>query len=144
MGETEGPERLMDAKVLLRVVALRKSRLVAAEFRRRPKEKGLSLFASVAKPDQAAIIEAVRAAGKQGELAAALLPASALRALGLVLTPTEGGTSSPEVNAIHYEARLGFFRRLWLCLRGVSIHNYFNEHFSAKLAELAQLLETEA
>jgi hypothetical protein len=132
----------MEVSVLLRVVALRKGRLTA-EFRLRPKEKGLSLFASVSRPGHAAIIEAVRAAGKQGDLAAALLSAKALRALGLVLTRTEGGTPVPEVNAVHYEARFGLFRRILLRLTGVAIHEYFNRHLSATLSEIAEIVEVE-
>ena len=133
----------MEAVAFIRVVALKKGGLKAAEFRLRPSEKGLSLFASTDHPSPAEVIEAVRAAGKHGELAAALIPASRIRALGLVVPRTEGGTPVPAVNAIHYEARLPFFRKLLALFRGLPQHEYFNAKYSERLYEAAQLVSSE-
>jgi hypothetical protein len=133
----------MEAVAFLRVVALKKGGLKAAEFRLRPGEKGLSLFASTDQPNPAEVIEAVRSAGKQGDLAAALIPASRIQALGLVVSRTEGGSPVPAVNTIHYEARLPFFRRLLVLFRGLALHEYFNANYSERLYEAAQLVSPE-
>jgi hypothetical protein len=124
----------------LRVVSLRKGRLNPAEFRLREGEIGLSVFALRDEPAPAAIIEAVRAAGKRGELAAAVLPGGALNELGLVVVPTPGGTPVAEVNAIHFEVRLGILRRLSLFLRRRPRYTDFNDRISPRLCELARLL----
>src|SRR5437667_438487 len=89
---------------VLRVVALRKGRLSPAEFRLREGEQGLSVFACVERPSPVEVIEAVRAVGKRGELAAAVIAAQEIQSLGLILVRTRGGTAQAEVNAIHYEA----------------------------------------
>jgi hypothetical protein len=131
----------MDVTDLYRVVSLKKGKLKPAEFRLREGEKGLSLFARVERPGLAAVIEAVRSAGKQGELGAAVITARDLQVLGLVLTPTPGGTPDAEVNALHHEAGFSWLRRLLLRLRGVRVHDYFNEHFSLRVFALARLLD---
>ncbi len=131
----------MEVKEVLRVVISRKGRVKPADFKLRPGETGLSLFAHLPQPTPADVIEAVRAAGKQGELAVALLPADAIRALGLRLVKTKGGTPVAEVNAIHYEARVPFWRRPFAWLRGMRTHDYFNRHFSTRLCDIAELLE---
>jgi hypothetical protein len=124
----------------LRVVSLRKGRLNPTEFRLREGEIGLSVFALRDEPAPAAIIEAVRAAGKRGELAAVVLPGSALNELGLVVVPTPGGTPVAEVNAIHFEVRLGIFRRLSLLIRRRPRSTDFNDRISPRLCEFARLL----
>src|SRR5207249_3667228 len=99
-------------------VCLRKGRLKPAEFRLRPGERGLSLFRRVGQPGPVEVVAAVRAAGKQGDLAAAAISAEAIRALGLVLVSSPGGTAEPEVNRLHAEARLSFWSALWTRLGG--------------------------
>lgn len=89
----------MESDTFIRVVALKKGMLKPSEFKLRPGELGLSLFTRAEHPGPAEIVEAVRAAGKQGELAAAFIPASHIKALVLVITRTEGGTPEPAVNA---------------------------------------------
>jgi hypothetical protein len=126
---------------VLRVVAIRRGRLKPAEFRLRPGERGLSLFALVDDPSPAEVIRAVQAAGKQGNLAAAVFASAELRQLGLRLVFTNGGTPSPEVNAIHLETRLPYWRELIVRLRGGYVADYFNDHLSERLAQLARLLE---
>ncbi len=131
----------MEAQELLRIVALRNGKLKATEFKLREGETGLSLFARTTNPRPYEVLEAVRAAGKQGQLAVALLPADGLKKLGLRLVQTPGGTPLREVNAIYYEARLPPLRRLLLILRGIPLHQDFNERISGKLCALAQILE---
>src|SRR5437660_338969 len=104
----------MEVKQLVRVVALRKGNPPPAEFRLREGEKGLSLFARQESPSPSQVLEAVRAAGKKGDLKAAAIAAQEIRNLGLTLVQTRGGTPLVEVNAIHYEARLPWLRRLFL------------------------------
>jgi urease accessory protein UreF len=91
----------MDATELLRVVALKKGKLKSGEFRLRGGERGLSLFARVKEPSPQEVLDAVRSAGKQGELAVAVIAATAVRELGLSIVATRGGTPSEAVNAIH-------------------------------------------
>lgn len=133
----------MQEMELLRIVALRPGRLKSSEFKLREGEKGLSLFAHVREPGAREVIEAVRAVGRQGALAAAVLPARGMRSLGLRLVHTKGGTLHVGVNAIHYEARLAFVRRLFLRLRGIPLHEYYNENISPKLFAIARLLDQE-
>jgi hypothetical protein len=134
-GDESGPNELF------RVVALRKGRLNPAEFRLREGEQGLSVFARVERPGPVEVIKAVRAMGKRGELAAAVITAQEIQALGLILVRTRGGTAQVEINAIHYEARLPWLRQLFLRLRGIRPHDYFNEHLSHKLCMLARVLD---
>lgn len=101
----------------------------------------MSLFAVLDNPGPAEVIDAVRAAGKQGELGAAVFEVAELRRLGLVLRRTEGGTPDPAVNAIHFEAGLPWWRTWLFKLTGRSIHDGFNERFSERLNELARVLE---
>jgi hypothetical protein len=130
----------MEAGGYIRVVSLRKGRLKVAEFRLRPGEKGLSLFRRVDHPGPPDVIAAVRAAGKQGELAVAVIPVRLLRELGLVVVATSGDTPAPEVNRLHVEARLPSWRSLLLRLRGKPIDEYFNERYSERLAAAARVL----
>lgn len=102
----------------LRVVVSRRGKVRVSEFRLREGESGLSMFLNRPSPTPARIIGAVRAAGKQGDLAVAVLPASYLAELGLRTVHTPGGTADPEVNAIHVEARLPWWRRIVLTLHG--------------------------
>ena len=131
----------MGPKELFRVVALRKARPSPAEFRLREGETGLSLFAHREQPSPAQVIEAVRTAGKRGELKAAAVPAEAIRKLGLTLVQTRGGAASEEVNAIHYEARLPWWRWLAVRLRGGRPADYFNTQVSPQLCAMARLLD---
>src|SRR5262249_19700504 len=117
----------MDAGEYLRVVSLRKGKLKPTEFRLRPGERGLSLFRRVERPGSGEVIAAVRAAGKQGELAAAVIPTGLLRELRLVVVTTAGGTPVPEVNRIHVEARLPRWWAWILRLQGRPADEYFND-----------------
>jgi hypothetical protein len=87
------------------------------------------------------VIEAVRAAGKQGVLGAAVIPAREIVALGLRLVQTKGRTLHAGVNAIHYEARLPFLQSLLIRLRGIPVDEYYNEHLSQKLFAIARVLD---
>lgn len=135
VGDQRGP------KELLRVVALRKGRLSPSEFRLRQGEQGLSLFAHVERPSPIEVIEAVRAVGKRGKLAVAVIAVQEIQALGLILVRSRGGTAQAEVNAIHFEARVPWLRRLFLRLRGIHWRDYFNEHLSHRLCMLARVLD---
>ena len=131
----------MPADVVLRVVVVRRGKVKPAEFRLRDGEIGLSLFRKADQPGLEAIIAAVRAAGKQGELEVAEIPAGVLSRLGLRLVRTPGGTPDPAVNALHVEARPPLWRRLVLRLRGMSIHEWFNERITPELAAAAKRVE---
>lgn len=126
---------------LLRVVVVRKDKVKSIEFRLRDGEIGLSLFRAAVLSNPQAIIAAVRAAGKQGELGVAEIPLSVFRWLGLRLVRTPGGTPDPAVNALHVEARPPWWRRLVLWFRRVPVHEWFNEHITPKLAAAAKLIE---
>jgi hypothetical protein len=125
---------------LLRVVALRKGKLKSFEFRLRPGERGLSLFRLKDSETTDRVIEAVRGMGKTGDLAVAVIDAATLRSLGLVLVPTAGGTPFADINALHVEARLAWWRKVLLSLRGVRDYDYFNENLSERICSLARVL----
>jgi len=129
------------ADVMLRVVVVRRGKVKPTEFRLREGEMGLSLFRQADRPNAEAIIAAVRAAGKQGELGVSEIPESVFRRLGLRLVRTPGGTPDPAVNALHVEARPPWQRRLLLWLRRVSIPEWFNSHITPVLAAAAKLVE---
>jgi len=133
----------MAAKEFLRIVVLRRGKVKPVEFRLRSGEKGLSLFAHVVAPSPTEVIRAVRGAGKQGHLAAVVVTERELHSLGLVLISTPGGTPVPEVNAVHYEARLPWWRRLVLWLRGRQPIDFFNEHAAPRLADQARVIAEE-
>ena len=126
---------------LLRVVVVRRGKVKPTEFRLRPGESGLSLFRASPSVGPEAIMAAVRAAGKQGELGVAEIPAAVFRRLHLRIVRTRGGTPVPEVNACHVEARPTAWRRLLLRFRGVTVHDWFNEEITPVLAAEATLLE---
>lgn len=131
----------MDNTELLRVVTLRKGKLKPVEFRIRQGERGLSLFWCKDRSTAESVVEAVRAMGKHGDLGAAILQTDEIRALGLRLVRTPGGTGVPEIDAMHVEARLPLLRQLWLFLRGIRPYDYFNEHLSPQLCAIARLQE---
>src|SRR5258708_3223100 len=114
----------------MRVVKLRRGRVLPAEFKLREGENGLSVFALVDNPAPLEIIEAVRDGGKRGDLGAAVISSAILRDLSLTVVRTPGGTLSAAVNAIHYEVRLPFFRRVMLWPRGIRVFEYFNRQIS--------------
>lgn len=125
---------------LLRVVVVRRGKVRPAEFRLRDGETGLSLFRKVDSPDPDAIIAAVRAAGKQGDLGVAEIPVRVFRELGLRLVAAPGGTPDAAVNALHVEARPSWLRRIALRLRRVAVHDWFNETVAPKLAAGSRLV----
>ena len=100
----------------------------------------MSLFRKVGSPAPDVVVEAVRAAGKQGELGAAEIPVSVTRELGLRLVRSPGGTPDPAVNDLHVEARLSWWLQLFLRVRRRPIHEYFNEHITPKLVAVAKLV----
>jgi hypothetical protein len=128
-------------KALLRVVVSKRGKVRPAEFRLRKGDSGLSLFRHVENPGPDVVLEAVRAAGKQGELAIAELPTALLREIGPRIVATPGDTPSGEVNAIHVEARLPFWRRVGLALQRKGFAAYFNEYVAPQIAEAAKLLD---
>jgi len=89
------------------------------------------------KPDR--IIEAVRAVGKRGELGVAEIQAAVVAKLGLKVISTPGGTPDLEVNAVHVEARLPWWRRILSELGWMDDVAYFNRHISPTLANEARL-----
>lgn len=131
----------MEATEYIRVVGLRKGKLKAVEFRLRPGERGLSLFSRVERPGPTEIVAAVRAAGKQGDLAATVIPSGVFREIGLKMVSTPGGTPVSEVNRLHAEARLPVWRSFLMRMLGQSVDLYFNERFSERLVAAAQVLE---
>jgi hypothetical protein len=131
----------MDATEFLRVVSLRRGKIKPGEFKLREGESGLSLFARSDHPGPPAILDAVREAGKQGDLGIAVIAADELRALRLVLVRTPGGTPSEEVNRVHYEARLPWLQHLWLRLRFRNVTAYFNDQLSPQINTVARLVE---
>jgi hypothetical protein len=131
----------MEVKEFLRVVSLRRGRLTPVEFRLREGEKGLSLFARLERPSPAEVVEAVRVMGKQGDLVAAVISAENIRELGLSIVSTAGGTPNPEVNAVHYEARFRWSRRLILAVRRKRPDEFFNDEITHKLFAVAHILE---
>ena len=128
----------MSNEPLLRVVVSKKGKVKPAEFRLRPDELGLSLFRSDAGVNPEVILDAVRAAGKRGELIVVEIPLRVFRELGLKLVPTPGGTPDIEVNRVHVEARFGWLFRLWLRLRRKPMHDVFNERVTPALAAAAK------
>jgi hypothetical protein len=122
-------------------VVVRKGKVKPTEFRLRDGEIGLSLFRTADQPNPEAIIAAVSAAGKQGDLGVAEIPVSLFRRLGLRLIPTPGGTPDPEVNALHIEARPSWWRQLVLRFRRVPVHTWFNECITPELAAEAKLVD---
>lgn len=124
---------------LVRIVALRRGKLSAAEFRIRPGENGLSLFELVREADLNDIIQAVRLAGKQGNLAAALIQGADFKSLGLNVVSTPGGTPDEDVNLLHREARLPLLRRAVIRLQGHKPLDYFNETIAPRLYGLSSV-----
>ena len=124
---------------LVRVVRLRRGSLKPAEFQLRPGEKGLSMFLADPALSSDQLLRAVRDAGKQGELAVALVPVRIIRELGLNIVATEGGTPDPEVNRYHREIRIKWLLRVWLRIRRVSLHEFFNDRYPATLCKNARL-----
>lgn len=133
----------MSDEELLRVVVVRRGKVRPTEFRLREGEIGLSLFRKAPAVDTAAIIEAIRIAGKQGELGVAEIPRRVISELGLRLVATLGGTPDPAVNALHIEARFPWWRGFWFRLCRRSIHDEFNQRIAPKLSEVAKLIEEE-
>jgi hypothetical protein len=129
----------MDEQLLFRAAALHKGKLKPAEFRLRPTDKGLSLFCYKDRPFSESALDAVRAMGKQGDLAVAILRADELQSLGIKLVKTPGATGDPEFDAAHVEARLPWAIRFWLFLRGKRPYDYFNEVLAPRLCALARV-----
>ena len=131
----------MPDKGVLRVVVFRKGNVKPTEYRLRDGEIGLSLFQSSIQTGPEAILAAVRAAGKQDELAIVEIPVSLFSQLRLRLVRKSGGTPDPVVNALHIEARPSWWRRIVLRFRRVAVHEWFNEYITPELAAAAKLIE---
>jgi hypothetical protein len=124
----------------VRVVAVRRGRIRAAEFALRPGEEGLSMFICADDEQVRLVVGAVRSAGKIGPLAAASLTERDLDGLGLVLVRTAGGTPDDRANALHVEARLSdqaveLARRL-----GLQPWEYFNQQLAGALHARARVI----
>lgn len=128
----------MEPSTLLRVV-IAGPKLHKRDFKLRKDELGLSLFAEAAGVDEESVIAAVRASGKQGELAVAEIWAEDIFRLGLVLVHTPIETGNPLVDACHVEARLSDEQRHSLGHLALDGVKYFNEELAPRLAELARL-----
>lgn len=126
----------MSGEPLLRVVVSKRGTVKPAEFRLRPGERGLSLFRADGVPAEV-ILDAVRSAGKRGELMVVEIPLRIFAELGLKIVPTPGGTPDADVNRRHVEARFAWWFRLWLRIRRRPLHEVFNETAAAKLAAAA-------
>jgi hypothetical protein len=127
-------------KNFLRVVVTKKGNFKPAEFRLRPGEVGLSLFRAVESISPDTILDAVRSAGKRGELSIVELPLEVFQELGLKLVATVGGTADEEVNRIHVEARFRWWDRFLMRIRRQKLHEIFNKRVAPKLAASAILL----
>jgi hypothetical protein len=124
----------MQSQSVVRVVLVRKGRTKATEFRLRPGESGLSLFRVDADVPSERIMEAVKLAGKAGDLGIAEIPIDVLSRLGLKLVSTPGGTPIAEVNGLHIEARVTIWRRMVLIWKGKALHDYFNEEGASRIS----------
>ena len=124
----------MRTETVLRVVVAKRGRVKPGEFRLREGEIGLSLFRGDESVGPNAILDAVRAAGKQGELILVDIPVATIRRLGLVLASTPGGTPDPAVNRLHVEARFSWWKRVWLHLRRKPTRTTFNDTIATVLA----------
>ena len=131
----------MSNREVLRVVVVRKGKFRPAEFRLRPGEIGLSLFRRGSDAHPSAILAAVHAAGKRGELGIAEIPITSFARLGLTLVASPGGTADPDVNRLHVEARYSRWKRLVLLLSRKAVQEAFNEEIAPNLAAVAILLE---
>ena len=124
----------------VRVVVIRGGRTRPTDFALRRGESGLSLFGCESDEQVRIVVEAVRAAGKSGPLAAAALAEDDLLSLGLQLVQTPGGTPDPRANDLHVEARLGgqaadLARRL-----GQEPWEYFNQQVAAAIHARAKVI----
>jgi hypothetical protein len=133
----------MSDKKVLRVVVAKRSKVKTTEFRLRPGELGLSLFRCVNAVPPETILDAVRSAGKRGDLSIVELPLELFRELGLILVATTGGTPDKRVNSIHVEARFPWWLRFLMKVKGQKLHEVFNERIAPKLAATAVLLGDE-
>jgi hypothetical protein len=129
------------SNALLRVVVVRRGKVKPVEFRLRSGERGFSMFRPSEHIGTRRIIEAVRNAGKQGDLLVAELPMSLFLRLGLRLVQTPGGTPDTAVNALHVEARPSQWRSIALWVRGVPIDEWFNEFITPELFAAAEFGE---
>jgi hypothetical protein len=128
------------ANQAIRVVAVRRTGQRAADFALRHGEQGLSLFACDTQDEVRMVVEAVRAAGKSGKLAAAALAVQDLEALGLEVVQVPGGTPDPRANLLHVEARLApptaeLARRL-----GQQSWEFFNQQIAGALRDRARVI----
>lgn len=124
----------------VRVVAIRRGRFRVADFALREGEDGLSLFACQNENDIRRVVDAVRAAGKSGQLAAAALNADDLNALGLEVIRTSGATPDERANELHVEARLSpssaeLARRL-----GQTPWEFFNQQIAGAMHARARVV----
>lgn len=130
-----------DARAV-RVIAVRRGRFRAAEFALRSGEQGLSLFVCRTDGEVQMVIDAVRAAGKTGELAAAALTGQDVDALGLELVPTPGATPDDRVNHLHVEARLSVATAALARRLGQEPWEFFNQQIAGEIVARAVLVRS--
>ena len=128
------------AKEAVRVVAVRRGGLRPVGFALRPGEQGLSLFACETDEEVRMVVEAVRAAGKTGWLAAAALAVQELEALGLELVSTRGETPDERANELHLEARLGGANAELARRLGQEPWEFFNQQLATELCLRARIV----
>jgi hypothetical protein len=124
----------------VRVVAVRRGGLRAAEFSLRPGETGLSLFACQSEEEVRLVVEAVRSAGKTGTLAAAALLVRDLEALGLKLVPSPGATPDARANRLHVEAHLAAASAELARRLGQEPWEFFNQQLAGELRARARVV----
>ena len=129
---------------ILRVVVVRTGKVKPTEFRMRDGEIGLSLFRTADQPNPEAIIAAVRAAGKQGELGVGRDPGEFVSPEsgtgGLYQRPAERpilGSQTPCTLKLGHPG----WRRLVLRFRRLSAYEWFNERITPELAAVAKLVK---
>ena len=128
------------AEQTVRVVAVRGGRCRVAEFALRRGESGLSMFACETEQEVRRVVEAVRAAGKKGELAAAALTEHDLEALGLERVPLPGGTPDERVNELHVEVRLSVSTAETARRLSQEPWEFFNQQMSGAIHARARII----
>ena len=86
------------------------------------------------------VVEAVRAAGKSGQLAAAAITPNEVNELGLVLVPTAGATPDERANKLHVEARLSQTTAELARRMGQQPWEFFNQQLAGAIYARARII----